>query len=128
MTGNGEELSPKQQTAMMALAQGMTHHQAVEVAGVSSRQLSRWKETHSFREAVMGARREIYNQSISAIVSAMGCATATLLEICADTQASDAARVSAARAILEGGLKGFGLVDLSERIEALEQQYGQAQP
>jgi hypothetical protein len=127
MAGNGDELSPKQHQAVLALAQGMTHGAACNAAAISSRQLSRWKDEASFRQAISEARREIYGQAVGAIVNAMVDATNTLLEICKNPEASDAARVSAARSILDGGLKGFGLVDLSERIEALEAQNGQAQ-
>jgi ABC-type phosphate transport system ATPase subunit len=120
MASNGEKISPKQQVAILTLAQGGTHEDAIKASGISSRQLSRYKNEPDFQAAIKEVQREIYGQTIAAIVGAMGVATTTLVEICKNEESSDAARVSAARSLLENGLKAFGQQDLNERVAELE--------
>ncbi|ASC70282.1 hypothetical protein XM38_012190 [Halomicronema hongdechloris C2206] len=123
MAQNGDNLTPKQLAAVAELARGSSHQATVDATGVSHRQLSRWKAQPDFKEAILEAQRAIYGQSIAAIVTAMNTATTTLVEICENQEASDASRVSAARSILENGLKAFGQADLDRRVEEIEELF-----
>lgn len=50
----------------------------------------------------------------------MGKAMDVLVEIMRDEEASDSSRVSAARAVLDSGLRLAELVTLAERVAAIE--------
>jgi uncharacterized membrane protein len=126
MASSGDKLTPKKQAAVLTLARGCTHEEAVEASGISSRQLCRYKNEPEFQEAIREAQREIYGQAIAAIVDAMRTATTTLVDICKNPESSDAARVSAARSLLENGLKAFGQQDLTERVEELEGYFSES--
>ncbi|MBI4757842.1 MAG: hypothetical protein HY783_02400, partial [Chloroflexi bacterium] len=58
-------------------------------------------------------------------VAAMTDALSTLREITRNAEAPWAARVSAARAILECGLRFTEALDLAERVAALEEKRGE---
>jgi len=57
----------------------------------------------------------------SGTIQVDGQAVETLVEITGNIAAPQAARVSAAKTILDFAVKGVELVDLAERVEALEQ-------
>jgi len=52
----------------------------------------------------------------------MSLARTTLRTVMQSDQASDAARVSAARAVLDASLRLFELVSLTERVSAIEER------
>lgn len=121
MAQNVHDLSPKQISAVEALAAGQSHRQAAKTAGVSSRQLTRWKDQEEFKAAITQAKRDVYAAAIARIVDAMASATKTLVDICEDRNAAAQSRVSASRAIVEAALKAYGQEELTIRVEAMEE-------
>ena len=113
-------LSPKQLSCIRELAAGAGVVEAAERVGITQRQIARWKNDERFIAALRAAQRDIYDQSISLIVGSMNLALVTLADICKSSSASEATRVSAARSILESGIKGFGQQELRSQIEDLE--------
>lgn len=115
-----DSLTPKQTRAVLALLERPTLKDAATAAGVAASTLHRWMQQEKFKAAHMEARRAAVNQSIAHLQSATGEAVTCLRDVMKSTSASDAAKVSAARAVLELSLKAVELEDLAERVKQLE--------
>jgi hypothetical protein len=124
MKENGNQaadlLPAKQMRAMLALLEHPTLKEAAAAVGVGETTLWRWSQEPSFKAAYMDARREAVKQSIAHLQSATGEAVTCLRDVMKSAKASDAAKVSAARAVLEMAMKSVELEDLAERVAALE--------
>lgn len=119
-----ESLTTKQRRFVAALLASPTIIKAAEVAGVSETTAWRYLSDPTVRREVADRQSAMLAQASSGVVSDMAVARAVLRQIMADNSASAAARVSAARAILECGLRLFELVTLSDRVTALEDRMG----
>lgn len=126
MAANGG-ISPKQQAAAIALARGASHSEVVESVGVGDRTLSRWKTQPEFQDAVLASKRELYDQAIALVIDANCSAARALKEIVEDSSKPAGARVSAARALLDSGYRGFESAELARRIEIIEEALSEAQ-
>lgn len=120
MAANGSNLNSKQLSAIAALAKGNSHQATAKSVGVSHRQLSRWKCDPVFQAALRTAQWQVFDVAIAETLGAMSVATRSLKQICEDTEAPHAARVAAARALLDVGIKAFATNQLRDRIETLE--------
>jgi hypothetical protein len=87
---------------------------------VSETTLHRWLKDEAFQAAYMQARREAVKQSIAHLQQATGEAVTCLRGVMNSSSASDAAKVSAARAVLELSIKAVEVEDLAERVMQLE--------
>jgi hypothetical protein len=120
MTGHGEKQSRKAEQALAALLTEPTITAAAAAAGVAEKTLRRWLREQGFATAFRVARREVTLQAGARLQSAAGEAVGALQSVMGDTGAPPAARVSAARTILELSLRSLELEDLAERLEVLE--------
>jgi len=102
-----------------ALAAGATYEVAAEQGGVSERMVRRRMEEPSFRRQVEGARAEILARAVAMLTSASVEAVEALRALLGSDL--DSARLGAAKAILETGLKMREQLDLVGRIAALEE-------
>jgi hypothetical protein len=107
--------------ALAALLSQPTIVQAATTAGVSESTLLRWLAEPSFKARYRDARRQVVEHAVSSLQQATGQAVETLVEITGNIASPPAARVSAAKTILDFAVKGVELVDLAERVEQLEQ-------
>jgi hypothetical protein len=114
--------SRRREAAIAALLCSPTIAHAAQSAGVSESTLSRWLRTETFRHAYQLAQREALSQAIAALAAAAGMAVTVLRAAMLDSSASAAARVTAARAVLEFGFRGAEIADLQERLAAIEAQ------
>lgn len=106
-------------TALIAaLAAGCTHAAAAEQAGVSERTVRRRLDDPAFRQQVEAARAEILDRAVAELTSAAVEAVEALRTLLGSE--ADYARLGAARAILEVGLRYRAQLDLAERVAALE--------
>lgn len=131
MTGHGEKLTRKQESAIAALISEPTVMQAAGKAGVGETTLWRWMKQPEFQSAYRDARRQVMNTAIGRIQDACSQAVETLRAIMQDTEAPASSRVSAAKSILDVAFKAVELQDIEERITQLEQiadtnQWGKA--
>lgn len=115
-----ESLTHKQALAAISIGTGSTNEKAAEAAGLSSRQVGRMRSNPAFMAAVDAVLRQTYSRSVSRLVAVMATATDTLESICIDPDSPATARVSAARAILDLGIKAFAQTELENRIQQLE--------
>jgi hypothetical protein len=121
MKGHGNKLSRKQEQAIIALLQANTITSAAKQAGIGDATLLRWLQMPEFKEKYREAKQQAISQAVTRLQQAAGRAVDALEEIMADPEAREAARVSAARAVLELAFKAVETDDLTARIEKLEQ-------
>ena len=119
-SGHGEKLSRRQELAILALISESYIGSAAQKAGIAKKTLWRWLQTESFREAYRRTRGEVVRHAMAQIMAAMTTAIDSLCQVMGDTEAPASARVSAAKAVLDFGLKASELEDLDARVAKLE--------
>ena len=104
---------------LLALAGGQSVREAARTAGVSERTAFRRAADPDFRQAVGRARGELLVRAVGRLADAATAAADTLAALLAAE--AENVRLGAARAILDGALRGVEFVDLTERVAALEE-------
>ena len=120
MYGSSENLTRKQERALDALLSEQTLAGAAEKAGISQPTLRRWLKQDDFLAAYREARRQVVEKAVAQLQNSAWAASTTLLKLLGSS--SDSVRLRAAMAILDHAHKGVELLDIDERIAALEQQ------
>lgn len=118
MHGHGQKLMRKQERVIAALLSEPTVTAAAEKAGVGERTLRRWLLLPDFQDAFRAARRQIVEDALSQLQGATGEAVATLRRNLKCGRAGD--EIRAAIAILDQSSRATELIDLQERLTALE--------
>jgi len=93
---------------------------AAAKAGVPERTAYRMLEEPDFRARYRQARRDALARATGRLQQTAGEAVETLREVMGSGDTPAPARVSAARAVLEGAFRASELEDLGERLELLE--------
>jgi hypothetical protein len=126
-TGNGDfgppghgDKSRLREKAIAALLSAPTLAQAAKKAGLSKATLYRWMQEPDFKAALRAARRGVVDATIGRLQAVTTEAVTALHK--ALTCTTPTVRVSAARAILEFSFRSVELMDLEERLSALEQR------
>jgi DNA-binding MurR/RpiR family transcriptional regulator len=114
------KLTPKQETAIAHLLSERTIAAAATASDISEATLLRWLKKPEFATAYRDARREVVTHAITGLQRSCSEAVATLLAIATNPEAPAAARVTAARTILDTSIRAVELEDLAARVEALE--------
>jgi hypothetical protein len=115
-------LTPKQQKAISALLDQPTLKEAAAASSVNESTLWRWLQDEGFQQVYRQARGQLLESTLTALQSASGLAVETLRAVMEDQTAQPSARVSAAKAVLELGLKGREILEVEERLRALEER------
>lgn len=113
-------MSQNDATLISALLELPTIEAAAQAVGVSRKTVERRLDDPEFFQAYNEARRQLVTTAAGRISSRIGRAADTLGEVMDNTEAPASARISAARAILEYGLKYGELVDVTRRVDELE--------
>jgi len=113
-------MTPKQRRFVSAMLTSRTVAQAADLAQISRKTGERWLSDANVKAALTEAQSVALGGVTRQLVDAMSGAIGTLEAIHTDTAAPATARVSAARAILDSGLKYAELVDLAQRVTELE--------
>jgi hypothetical protein len=111
-------LGRKQEALLAALLTEPTLARAAAKAGVSEATVHRWLLLPEFQAAYRRARRQIVEAAIGQLQQATGEAVETLRRNLTCGHAG--AEIRAAAAILDQAIRGLELVDLEERLAALE--------
>lgn len=119
--GKREQLEDR---AIAALLSEPTIVQAAAKAEVSESTLARWLSEPSFRVRYRDARRQVVEHAVSGLQQAAGKAVSVLVAIAEDGAVPPAARVSAAKIILDQSFRGIEVLGLADRIEQLERGQG----
>jgi hypothetical protein len=106
---------------MMALACGATNDAAAQKAGVSRATAYRRLQDPEFRNRLHEVRADMVNRTAGTLTAASTEAIKTLLSLTQPTVPA-ATRLGAARSILEYGIKMREVVDVDERLKALEER------
>jgi ATP/maltotriose-dependent transcriptional regulator MalT len=107
--------------AIAALLSTRTVRGAAVKCKLSEPTLYRLLQDQDFKAKYRAARRELVEYTITQLQRDGADAAAALREIVKDKKTAASVRVSAARVILETGIKAVELIDLSERLDRLEE-------
>jgi len=122
--GHGNKLSRKKEQAIIALLEAPTVKEAAEVVGVNPATLYKWMAQPEFEEAYRKARHRAMGEAIARLQQASSKAVATLWDVMGDQEATPASRVTAARAVLELGMRGTEIEVIEARLRKLEEKAG----
>jgi len=120
MRGHGEKFTRKQEAAIIALLNATTIVEASKIVRVGEATLWRWLQDEKFQQAYQEAKRKALSIAIGKLQQATGEAVETLRTVAIDKEAPCSARVSAARTILELGLKARETEEFEQRLSELE--------
>ena len=128
VAGNGgpharEDHAASDAALVTALVSGRTYAKAAEAAGVSTRTVERRMADPTFRALVEAKRLELLDSALGLLIGSAELAALVLRNVAAKGQ-SDTARIMAATALLDRGLRWDEHVALRRRIEALERAVG----
>ena len=118
MRGHGEKKSRR----MDAFIAGLLSRQTVEdaaAAGISTASAYRWLRDRDVIERLRQARREAWGRAMAQLQEAGPEAVEALRRVLREAE-GEAPRVSAARTVLELGIRAVELESIEERIEKLE--------
>ena len=114
-----QKVTPRQRKAIRALLTTATVAEAARVAGVKRQTIYRWMKEERFRLALAGAEREALESLSRALVRLGDTATKTLGDAMTAAE-SESVKVRASDIVLSRLLQLRELVDLHQRVEALE--------
>lgn len=118
-----EKLTLNQEKALIALLAKGTVKAAAKEAKVSEATLFRWLALNDFQSRYRAARRQLVEVATSQLQSDCTAAVKVLREAAENKKAPASARVTAAaKTIIEQSIKAVELVDLTERMDRLEQE------
>jgi hypothetical protein len=123
MSENGSQnrLTDKQERAINCLLSEPTAKKAAARARISETTLYRWlNDDPLFAAALKQARNRVLETTLSGLQAASGQAVETLIDVMRSATESPAARVSAARTILEFTLRANDAIETEKRLRALE--------
>jgi hypothetical protein len=115
-------VTEKKMRVLAALLTNPTREQAAAAAGVNSRTLRAYLEDPEFQREYQKAYREIVQDATRQAQQGISPAIVALRTIIEDEEQPASARISAARSILEYGLKLTEVNDILEKLKALEAQ------
>ena len=113
-------LEPKQEKMLIAVLANPTFVGAAAASGISINVLYRAMAEPAFKEAYAAARQDALTQAVGALQQAAGQAMEILLGVMQADETPPSVRISAARSILEYAFRGSELIDMSDRLSALE--------
>jgi tRNA A37 N6-isopentenylltransferase MiaA len=116
----------KDEVLILALACGATIEAAARQAGVSESTAYRRREDPTFRRRLQALRSDMAQRTTGMLTAAGMESVKTLLEL-QKPNVPPAARLGAARTVLELGMKMREFNELEERIAALEEQLAASQ-
>ena len=120
MAGNGRNLRPKQEEAILALLTTTNVEQAARAAKIGPRTLYRWQQEPAFDKAYRKARRDAFGQGTARLQQASGAAVSSILKIMVDQHAAASTRLRAAELVLTHGAKAIEIEDVEARVSELE--------
>ena len=113
-------LTPNKQRALQALLTQPTKKDAAKEAGVSARTLTEYLADAEFQQEYKRAFADLVTDATRQAQKALSPAITLLLNVVNDENETAGNRISAARSILEYGLKLTEFNDILQDLEALE--------
>lgn len=110
--------------AVIALLSNATNAAAAREVGISTRQLSRWRQDKEFQDLYQRTKQELYQAAMtgmkSVLVKAGIVGAKTLQRIAEDKTAADTAQVQAAKALTQLALQIEDIETLAADVAALK--------
>jgi phage terminase small subunit len=122
--GENDRITTKQRRFLAALAGARSVRDAAEAAGIGETTAWRYLRDEAVRAELAGQQSAMLQVATRGLAEDLAQARAVLMAVMGNEKASPSARVNAARAVLEHGLRYAELVSLDERITALERMAG----
>lgn len=113
-------MTPKKQKALIALLTQPTKEKAAAAAGITSKTLRGYLDDPEFQAEYRKAFAELVEDATRKVQQTLDPAVAVLREIMEDGGENGQVRVSAARSVLEYGLKMTEQTDILARLQELE--------
>lgn len=113
-------MKANKEKALSALLTSETRAAAAEKAGISDRTLRSYLSDPDFNAEYQQRKRKLLSDATHQIQQSMKIAVSTLKSIIQSKGSKDSDRISAARLILEFGLKYTEINDILTRVEELE--------
>ncbi len=113
-------MTPKKHKALLALLTNPTKERAAEAAGITSKTLRGYLADPEFQAEYKKAFADLVEDATRKVQQTLEPAVAVLREIMEDRSENGQVRVSAARSVLEYGLKMTEQTDILTRIQELE--------
>ena len=120
MTESDRILTAAQERALSALLSERTIQGASEASGVPYRTITRWMQQEPFSQAYRARLDALVNDAASSLKKSLTGAVEVLREIAENAEAPPNARISAARTLLDSGLRYIETLDIIQRLEAVE--------
>ena len=111
--------------ALSALLTSETKAEAAQKAGISDRTLRTYLSDPAFKAEYQRRKKKLLSDATQQIQKSMNIAVSTLRTIIQRKDSKDSDRISAAKLILEFGLKYTEISDLLSRLEDLENTVNQ---
>lgn len=113
-------ITPRRERALAALLTSPTKELAAKAAGIDSKTLRRYLSEPEFQERYRAAFGELVGDATRQAKQNLSPALACLREIVADEKQGAQARIQAARALLEYGLRLVEVEDILRQLDELE--------
>jgi hypothetical protein len=113
-------LSEKQERALAAVLSHPTTKEAALAAGISETTLWRYTRDEEFSRRLKEARREAFDHTVTRLQKSSGEAVTVLRDLMMKEDAPAAARISAARTVLDYAMRAAEQDELKARINELE--------
>lgn len=118
-------MTSRQQKALTALIRAPTVEAAARAAGVGYSTVRKWlKDDAEFKAAYSAEMDALLQDASRKARAATGAAVDTLTNIMQDAETPAAAKVSAAKTLIDSALRLTEAVDTETRLAALERQIG----
>jgi|ERR1044071_874381 hypothetical protein len=118
--GEPNALSAKQELALQAVISHPTLKEAALAAGIGETTLWRYMQDEEFSRRLREARREAVNHAVTRLQEASSEAVTVLRDLMMKEDAPPAARISAARTVLDYAMRAAEQDELKARIDELE--------
>ncbi len=120
-------MTPKKQKALLALLTSPTREKAAATAGITSKTLRGYLDDPEFQAEYRKVFAQLVEDATRRVQQTLEPAVSVLREIMEDREENGQTRVSAARSVLEYGLKLTEQADILTRLQELEEaiEHGQ---
>jgi len=104
-----------------------TIKQAAGIIGVTEKTVHKWLNEPAFAREVQEAQEAATRNAVRRIMSTVDNAVSTLETIMQDATAATAPRVTAAAKLLDSALRAYDMIDIQNRLDAIERKIGNGQ-
>jgi hypothetical protein len=121
MTG-AQELTARQVAAIGAILANSTQEEAAAAVGITPRTLRRWSANERFAAELRRQRTRVLDQVATVLAGGAAAAARSLIQIATGEARASAARVSAAKAVIDAAQRLEEAGTIAGRLDELEQQ------